>query len=141
MAAVIELILLLRICAKALWKAIRDLCIDPTAPAGFDAFLSTCAGKLILCLNLCLMVMFRQICHQYGHGALNLMLKTCEMGSFFTVSCLTAMNRERFWSFHIRHPYRQNVFALHGLEEWNHACDLCCWVSEDEEVSCPVLFC
>ena len=34
MAAVVELILLLRINAKALWKAISNLYIDPTAPAG-----------------------------------------------------------------------------------------------------------
>ena len=33
MAAVVELILLSRINAKALWKAISNLCIDPTAPA------------------------------------------------------------------------------------------------------------
>ena len=33
MAAMVELILLSRINAKALWKAISNLCIDPTAPA------------------------------------------------------------------------------------------------------------
>ena len=36
MAAVVEPILLSRINAKALWKAISNLCIDPTAPAAID---------------------------------------------------------------------------------------------------------
>ena len=37
MAAVVEPILLSRINAKALWKAISNLCIDPTAPAELQA--------------------------------------------------------------------------------------------------------